>query len=88
MWHVLSAEGKLEGAHGQHLRKVLASDFVADSYFHIDKPSSDNSHAFFAFAKETFGEDIPVQQCSNHIGGVFSSKFIQLIPNYSKSVPN
>ena len=50
----------LVGVHGQHLRKVLASDCVENSYFHIDKPSSDNSHAFFAFAKETFGDDIPV----------------------------
>ena len=71
----------IQGVHGQHFRKVLASEHAEDNYFHIDKPSSDNCHAFFSFCKKTFGEDIPVQQCSNHVGGMFRSNLFQI---YSK----
>jgi hypothetical protein len=58
----------IQGAGTTAMRKLLQSEHVDTGSLHIDKPSSDNGKAFFSFCKETFGEDIPVQQCSNHIG--------------------
>ena len=47
----------------------LASREGLDEYYHLDKPSSDHSPAFHAFAKETFGADVDVQQCGQHLTG-------------------
>jgi hypothetical protein len=71
----------IEGPGTSAMRNLLASEHVANGFFPIDKPSSDNSKAFFSFCKETFGEDIPVLQCSNHIGG---TNPISPVLNYSK----
>ena len=59
----------IQGPGTTAMLNLLDSEHVGNGYLHIDKPSSDNGKAFFSFCKETFGEDIPVQQCSNHIGG-------------------
>jgi hypothetical protein len=70
------------------MRKLLESEHVGTGYFHIDRPSSDNGKACFSFSKEAFGEDIPVQQCSNHIGGtnptalITRSKLFQIFETF------
>jgi hypothetical protein len=48
-----------------HLQSVLAKTDT----FVLNKPSSDNCKAFHSFAKETFGKDVPVQQCGQHLTG-------------------
>ncbi len=81
----------IQGPGTTAMRNLLDSEHVDNSYFHIDKPSSDNGKAFFSFCKETFGEDIPVQQCSNHIGGTnpsakhTGSKLIQIFERFQNS---
>jgi hypothetical protein len=40
-----------------------------EGHFHLHKPSSDNSRPFHPWAKETFGEDVEVQQCGQHLSG-------------------
>ena len=60
----------IQGPGASAMRQLLASEHVENGYFHIGKPSSDNCKSFFSFCKEIFGEEIPVQQCSNHLGGM------------------
>ena len=76
----------IQGTGASAVRKLLASEHVENGYFHIDKPSSDNGKAFFASCKDTFGEDITVQQCSNNIGGMNPCDVpYEILRNYSKS---
>jgi hypothetical protein len=73
----------IEGTHGSAMRKLLSSEHAKQGYFHIEKPSSDNGQAFSSFCKDAFGEDIPKQQCSNHIGSTIHSTYFEIHRNRS-----
>ena len=57
---------------GRPWKEQLASDDAANLRYMLDKPSSDHTPQFFSWAKEEFGENVPVQQCGNHLSGNFS----------------
>jgi hypothetical protein len=63
-----------------HWRNHFKSKDGKAGHFQLDKPSSDNSTSFHPFAKERFGQDIPVQQCGQHLSGNFhiSKTFLNL----------
>lgn len=47
----------------KHMRALLLSKEAAHHHFPVDKPSSDNSKAFWSFAKKKFGRGVKVQSC-------------------------
>jgi hypothetical protein len=54
---------------GSLWNKHLFSIDAGNTHYQLDNPSSDNSKAFFATAKELFGEDTKVGQCGHHVSG-------------------
>ncbi len=62
-----------------HWRNHLKSHGVNEGHFELDKPSSDKCAAFHSFAKETFGPDVSVQQCCQHLTG--ASHFLNTFQN-------
>ena len=52
---------------GSIWNKHLLSSDADNMHYQLDNQSSDNSKAFFATAKELFGEDTKVGQCCHHV---------------------
>jgi hypothetical protein len=52
---------------GSIWNKHLLSIDAGNMHYQLDNPSSDNSKAFFATAKQLFGEDTKVGQCGHHV---------------------
>ena len=60
--------------------KVLAETAPDSTHFQLDKPSSDNSTAFFSWSKSKFGEKVQTQICGHHAGRkYFPIYFSQLV---------
>ena len=66
---------------GSKMTKTLKTKNATNNFFHIDKPSSDNSGAFYSFAKKKFGSTTRVQQCGKHLSGSLFSKLIEIYRN-------
>jgi hypothetical protein len=62
------------------MRQLLQSEDAHYKHFQLDQQSSDNSKKFSAWAKKTFGEDIPVQQMREA-----SIRFYEICENLSRS---
>ncbi len=87
------SEGSMiELAKSSSLQHFIDRHNDPDDPYHLN--DMDRSISFFSFCKDTFGEDIPVQQSwgSNHVGGtkhypiknqIFRncSKYVELVPN-------
>ena len=62
-----------------NFRKVLAETAPDSTHFQLDKPSSDNSAAFFSWSKSKFGEKVQTQICGHHAG----RKYFPIFPSFS-----
>jgi hypothetical protein len=66
-----------------HMRQLLQSEDAHYKHFQLDKQSSDNSRKFSAWAKKTFGEDIPVQEMRK--ASIRFSEFCENLSRFQKS---
>ena len=77
---------QVSGPDGRLFRQYLLSEDAARRHMHIEKPSSDATPQFFSWAHEKFDtieKPVEVQQCHNHIGRkYFSRYFSRAFPSF------